>query len=69
MTVSLIAAVRTHALANYSDGWDEVVEAWSDQEIVDAMGKALTANTAIRKVHVLVKARNAYAAEIRATAW
>lgn len=66
----MVAAVKAHAEANYSTGgWDEVVEAWDDEYIVENMGTARTVKGAICKVAAVVKARHEYAEEIRSTAF
>lgn len=65
-----IDAVKQHARDNYGKGgWDEVVEAWSVQDILDAIGDARTVKGAICKVAAIVRARHAYAEDIRATAF
>ncbi len=47
--VDLIKAVREHAKANYeSDGWDILVECYSDDDIRDIIGGAKTIKGAIR---------------------
>lgn len=47
----LVTLVRAHAQTHYeSGGWDVVVEAWDDAQIVEAIGKARTEAGAIRKV-------------------
>lgn len=62
----LVAAVRAHARANYNKGgWDEVVEAWDDADIVKEIGAARTAKGAIKKVGEMVAARFSYAEDIR----
>lgn len=64
----LLAAVRDHALANYENGgWDEVVEAWSDDEILEEMGDATTIKEAIANVAIAVKLHFDYAEDIRCT--
>ena len=46
----LVTAVRAHANGNYEkDGWDFLVECYSDDEIVDLIGGARTVNGAIKK--------------------
>jgi hypothetical protein len=30
-----IQAIRKHAVANYNKGWDVIVEAWGNQEILE----------------------------------
>ena len=48
-TEELVAAVRKHAEANYNkDGWDYLVECWSDEDIAEQFGKARTEAGAIR---------------------
>lgn len=62
----LVAAVRAHALANYNKGgWDEVVEAWDDADIVKEIGAARTAKGAIKNVGEVVAVRFSYAEDIR----
>jgi hypothetical protein len=66
---TLIKAVKDHALANYENGWDEVVEAWCDDDISEAIGEATSIMEAIINVGVVVGIRNDYANEIKATAF
>jgi hypothetical protein len=49
-TSSLITAVKDHASACYSQGWDEVLETLDDYEILELIGNARTPAGAIRKV-------------------
>ena len=47
----MVEAVKRHALAHYEeDGWDTVVECWSEAEIADVVGieKRLTHHVARR---------------------
>lgn len=68
--MELVTFVKAYAAVNYhKDGWDEVVEAWDDGDIILAMGTARTVNGAVCKVAAVVKARHSYAKEIRATAF
>lgn len=54
--MDLVAAVRHHALANYSaGGWDYVVECWEDSDILEIIGDAQTVDAAIDKVRRIVK--------------
>lgn len=49
--MDLVAAVRDHALAHYEQGgWDYVVEAYTDADILEAIGGARTPAGAIRNV-------------------
>jgi len=66
----LIAAVRKHALENYEhDGWDYIVECWSDEEIKESIGSASTPEEAIAAVYRQVKILGDYRAEIESTAF
>jgi len=48
---SLVKAVRDHAIANYdSDGWDYVVETFSDADISAVVKSARTVKAAIGMV-------------------
>lgn len=48
---TLIEAVKNHAYANYSkNGWDVVIECWSEEDIAKAIGKARTSKGAIAAV-------------------
>jgi len=49
-TSRLITAVKDHASACYSQGWDEVAETLDDYEILELIGNARTPDGAIRKV-------------------
>lgn len=54
-TPELIEAVKSHALAHYTDGgWDVVVECYSDDEVAEVIGKATTVAGALRKFAPLV---------------
>jgi hypothetical protein len=48
---SLLGQVKAHALANYDrDGWDVVVEAMTDDEIVAVIGRTTSLRTAITRL-------------------
>jgi hypothetical protein len=65
--VNLIEAVRAHAEFNYGfDGWDYVVECWSDEDIADAIGASKTAKGAIAKVASAIKPLAEMRDEVRA---
>lgn len=52
----MVAAVRKHALEHYNeDGWDYVVECWSDEDIVDQIDLYGTEENAIEMVEEVVK--------------
>lgn len=46
----MIQAVRAHAMQGYDQGWDVVVEAYDDSDILKAIGAARTATGAIAAV-------------------
>jgi hypothetical protein len=63
----LLKAVRDHAYANYEvEGWDYLVECWEDDDILDAMGSATTAEEAIKRVRKALRPLNDMRAEVRA---
>lgn len=69
-TAQMVEAVRDFALANYEvDGWDFVVEACTDEEIIRAIGSAYTAKGAIRKVRALALLLEERSCADEATAW
>ena len=61
-----IAYVRNHAMRNYEkNGWDYVVEAWDDGDILEYFSDANCNPTrAFARIKAAVKARHAYAQEI-----
>jgi hypothetical protein len=66
----LIAAVREYALANYEkDGWDYLVECWSDEDIAKEIGKSRTVLGAISKCRRVVKLLDERRQEVRAEIW
>lgn len=46
----LIRAVRRHAMALYEQGWDEVEECYTDDDLDAFIGEAATAKAAIKTV-------------------
>lgn len=66
----LIAAVRAYATKNYEkDGWDVLVECWSDEDIAENIGRANTVRGALYKVSKAVKMYDSYRKDIQATAF
>lgn len=66
----LVAAVREHAVANYDKGgWDVIVEAWEDEQIIDQIGEAFTAAGAIRKMRGVVSVFADHEADARNSAF
>jgi hypothetical protein len=62
-----LAAVKAYAIAKYEvGGWDEVVEAWDDSDILSRIEGCKTRWGAIVRVSTVVKLRHAYAEDIRA---
>lgn len=56
-TAALVQAIREHAQANYeTDGWDYVVEAYEDEDIINEIGDAQTAGEAIKRIALNVGA-------------
>ncbi len=68
--IELVAAVKRHALDHYEeDGWDIVIECWSDNEIAEAIGTARTEAGAVRAVRRAVKPVAEHRDEIQRTAF
>ena len=66
----LIKAVRAHGIRNYEeDGWDVLVECWSDDDIVDAIQNAKTVAIAIKRVAKVLTEYNSYIEDIQASAF
>lgn len=64
---TLIQAVKRHAIAHYNnDGWDIVVECYSDDEISSLIGDAQTITDAIARVLADVAPHASMRDEIRA---
>jgi hypothetical protein len=52
---SLVEAVRAHANAHYAEGgWDVIVEAWDDSQILDCVKDCTTKAQAIQVIKQLV---------------
>jgi len=70
MKSELIAAVKAHALAHYEkQGWDIVVECYSDEQIGEIVAKCRTAKGAISAVLKAVRPSAEYRADIQAEAF
>lgn len=66
----LVTTIRSHALAHYyQDGWDTVVECYTDAEILEVVGNCTTSAGAIRKMKSEIAPGYAYGNDIRATAF
>ena len=65
-----VTAIKAHAIAHYeTDGWDYVVECYSDAEIADVIKTARTPAGAIKMMRAHVKPRADYRAEIQSEAF
>lgn len=64
----LIAAVREHALANYEQGWDVVVETFEDDEIATVIGKVRTVESAVKLMAARIEPYNERRREIESLA-
>jgi len=63
---NLVTAVRQYATENYEqDGWDILVECWSDEEIVEAIGDATSVGLAIGNCMTTLQSMNDYRRDIQ----
>ena len=62
----LVAAVRAHAVRHYDEGWDVVVESWSDEEILEVIQWASYARGAINLMGTKVKRHNLVRHDVQA---
>ena len=63
----IVAAVRAHALENYeTEGWDFVVECWTDADIAERIGEARTVEAAIAAVGRIAGLLDERRSEVRA---
>ena len=63
---NLVEAVKAHALANYEkQGWDIVIECYSDDDIAEIIKTARTPAGAIKMVRAEIKPRADYRDEVR----
>jgi hypothetical protein len=68
--MNFVKEIKAHALANYNrDGWDFVVECYSDEEICELTARCTTAEQAIAKIGRTVKAQDDYRRDIQAEAF
>jgi len=73
---TMVAAVKKHALANYNtDGWDFIVEAFTDEEIAEVLLEPLdgvpatTEVEAIKAAGDVAKLHDERRREVQSTAW
>ena len=65
-----VLAIKAYAIAHYeTDGWDYVVECYSDDEIAGIIKNCRTEKGAIKTMRAHVKPRADYRAEIQAEAF
>ena len=68
--MDFVTEIKAHALANYNrDGWDIVVECYSDEELRELTVSCKTAEQAIAKVGDMVKVQDDYRKDIQAEAF
>lgn len=68
--MGFVKEIKAFALANYNrDGWDIVVECYSDDEIYELTARCKTAEQAIEKIGHMVKAQDDYRKDIQAEAF
>ena len=67
--LDLVRYVKQYALDNYENGWDTVVECYSDEDIAKIIGKATTERGAMAKMRAHYLPYKSYADDIAATAF
>ena len=65
----MVAAVKAHAMANYSKGWDVVIECYTDSAIREEVMRCTSITDAIRKMRQGVDIHEGQRREVVATAW
>jgi hypothetical protein len=66
----LVKAVRDYAIAHYEqDGWDYIVETYTDAELAEEIGQAHTVKGAIAKVRRTARLLDERRRDIESTAW
>ncbi len=71
MTVDdLVKAVQEHAKENYDkDGWDYIVETYTDEELAKEIGKCTTVEGAIKKIRSIAMLLGERRSDVQGTAW
>jgi hypothetical protein len=65
---AMVKDIRAHAIHNYNrDGWDILVECWTDEEITEKLGRVRSLGTALLRMRGYLKPLNDQRAELRAT--
>ena len=67
--LDFINGIRAYAMVHYkTDGWDEVIEAWGDGDILEYYSNADgNEKKAFKEIKKTLKLRRDYADEIRST--
>jgi hypothetical protein len=67
---NLVEAVRQYARKHYNTrGWDIVVEAWADGDILEAIEDASTPAVAIARVAKIARIQDSVRADVQAEAF
>jgi hypothetical protein len=68
--MDFVKEIKAYALANYTrDGWDIVVECYSDEELQELTFRCTSAEQAIAKIGRTVKAQDDYRKDIQSEAF
>lgn len=66
----LVEAVKRHALAHYNeDGWDFIVECYTDADLWEVIAGAKTEAAAVKKARAAARLLGDRRGDVRATAW
>jgi hypothetical protein len=66
----LVAKIREHALRNYNeDGWDYLVECYSDDDIIQIVAGCVSYEAAISRLAKGLKAKDDYRRDIQSEAF
>jgi hypothetical protein len=66
----LVNAVKAHAYANYeNDGWDYIVETFTDAELAKEIGSVKSVDAAIAEVGKTTRLLDERRRDIESTAW
>ncbi len=66
---TFVNRVKSHALENYSKGWDVVIECYTNEELGKSIGAAETIEEAIQNVAFDVNLWNEKKEEVESTIW
>lgn len=70
LNTELVKRIRQHALANYEkDGWDYLVECYSDDDIIQIVAGCESYEAAIERLNKGLKAKDDYRREIQSEAF